>query len=259
VNSESLVDVLLLNLIKKQILKTDVMKLIKLNGRQGFKKLKFLPFNRTYGVRKDLVEKMNLYGFQSAIKVIMTDLFSPGVMEMYVADGQNRAATAAYLDIPFYAEVLDIKFNTKAELVMFVASLNEAQVNWETQEYVDVFIYLEYVEYITLNRLTKNSPFTVSAVASMLNDLRTKGNTPKSVKRGTFEAKLKEDFEYTMEVSAKASKFATLTNRMGLGIHFVSSRKSFDEDKFLKAFEYNYEKVRDMKLDDFTDIFLSWM
>lgn len=234
------------------------MKLITLNGKAGFKKLRFLPFNRPFGVRKDLIEKINTYGFISPIKVIITDLIT-GAEELFVVDGQHRAAAANFLDITFYAEIIDLKFKSASEIVQFVASLNSTQVNWTTISYVNAYVYLGYPEYIKLNKYTKRGPYSISAVASMLNGIRTKGATPHSVKEGTFVASLTKEFEYTLEVSAKASKFARLTNRMGLGIHYVANLKSFNEEKFLKNFEKHYEYVRDLGLDDFTDIFMSWI
>ena len=50
------------------------MKLINFNGASDYNKLNHLPFNRGFSVRQDLIEKMNLYGFNCPLHLIETDI-----------------------------------------------------------------------------------------------------------------------------------------------------------------------------------------
>jgi len=211
------------------------MKLLKFNGKKGYKKLNHLPFNRDFTVRTSLEEKMILYGYEVPIILIKTDLIT-GVEELFIADGQFRAVTAAHLNILFYGILKDRTFKTIGEIVNYVASLNSTQEKWTNRVYVKAFTYLGLPEYIKLNRYVQESPFTLSAVACMLHGIRSKGATPSSLRDGTFACNLEEEFKYTNEVATKARKATKrrITGRMGLGLHYVAS-------------------------DDFTDLFLSWM
>lgn len=234
------------------------MKLLTFNGKNGYKKLHVLPFNRKFNIRETLVRKMNEYGFIVPIILIKTDLIT-GIEELFIADGQHRAAAADYLDIPFYGVLSDIKFKSTAEIVKYVASLNSTQKPWVDVDYVTAYTYLGYPEYIILNRYKQKSSYSLSATAAMLTGIRSKGGAPRTVKEGTFKAYLTKELDYTLELSAKLSKFGKLTNRMGLGLHYVASLRSFDEKRFIKEYEKNYDRIVEMSLDDFSDIFESWI
>lgn len=234
------------------------MKQITLNGKKGFEKLSIFPFNRDFKVRKELVDSMNKYGFEGAILLIKTDLIT-GVDELYIADGQNRAVTAAYLDISFYANISNCEFKDKTELVHYIASRNSTQRKWTNADYVHTYTYLGYPEYITLNRYVRNCPYTLNTVASMLTGFRSKGECPRVIMAGTFVAHLTKELDYSLSVAAKASEFGRLSNRMMRALHYVASLKTFDETKFLKEYKKQYKCIKELKLDDFTDIFTSWI
>lgn len=235
------------------------MRLLTFNGKVGFKKLNFLPFNRDFKVRNNLVDSINQFGFQVPILLVKTDVIT-GTEELYVVDGQNRAVTAEYLDKTFYG-VLDntLIFQSKSELVQYVAKLNSTQVKWSAANYVHAYTYLGFPEYIKLNKYNKNNPYSLTTIAAMLTGFRSKGECPRTVAEGTFTAHLEKELDYSLSVAAKASKHGRLTNRMMLALHYVASLKTFDENKFLNQYRKQYECIKEMKLDDFTDVFTSWI
>jgi hypothetical protein len=235
------------------------MKLMTLNGKKGYERLHFLPFNRDFKVRNPLVDSINEYGFQVPIILIRTDVIT-GNEELYVVDGQNRAVTAEFMDITFYAVIDDeLKFDSKAALVQYVAKLNSTQVKWTPANYVYAYTYLGFPEYIKLNKYVQGCSYSLTTVATMLSGFRSKSHTPDTVMKGTFICRLTKEFEYSISVSRKASKFGRLSSKMMLGLHYVASLKSFDEVKFLKEYEKNYQCIKELKLDDYTDIFSSWI
>lgn len=234
------------------------MKLLIFNGKAGYKKLRHLPFNRSYSIREKLVKNMHKYGFISPINLIKTNLIT-GVDELFIADGQHRAIAADYLDIPFYGTISDIKFESTAEIVKYVASLNSTQTPWNDKVYVEAYTYLNYPEYLTLNKYVKKSPYSLSATAAMLTGIRSKGGAPRTIKEGTFKANLTAELDYTIEVSAKLSKYGKLTNRMGLALHYVASLAEFNEEQFIEKYKKYYDSIIEMSLDDFTTVFQSWI
>lgn len=235
------------------------MKQIKITQSNQADKIKFLPFNRSFKVRQDLVAKMNLYGFTVPVILIETDLIS-GKMETFVADGQHRFITARFLSIPIVAELLPLKFKEVSEIVSFVASLNSTHKSWEVQDYVDAYAYLGYKEYVTLNKVTKASPYSVSTISSLLNGYRSRGTTAEGVKEGIFVCRLLEETNKTLEFAAKLSKIGKLSARMLVALHYVyHTSKNFNEELFYKKYKEQYNCIKELKLDDYTDIFSSWI
>lgn len=233
------------------------MKIVKFKTENEYLKLQHFPFNRNYGYRNDLAEKMNKYGFVGAIVLIVTDVF--GKLETFIADGQNRAATAARLGIEFQGAIVDHVFKTIPEIVQFVASLNSTQKAWIPMDYVRAYVYLNFKDYITLVNVKKSCPFTLTTVAQMLHGYRSRGNVTDHLKNGTFVCNQLAETKYTLELAAKLSKVGVMSSRMAIALHYVASMKNFDEEKFIKAYTVNYKCIKELKLDDYSDVFASWL
>ena len=233
------------------------MKTVRFKTESEYLKLRHFPFNRDYGYRNDLAAKMNQYGFVGAIIIIMTDVF--GKLEMFIADGQNRAATAARLGIEFQGAIVDHVFKTIPEIVHFIASLNCTQKPWAPSDYVRAYVHLNFKDYITLVSIRKSCPFTLVTVANMLYGYRSKGNVTEHIKDGTFIIHQLDETKYTLSLAAKLSKIGVMSSRMVIALHYVSSLKSFNEDKFIKAYIANYQCIKEMRLDDYSDTFASWL
>lgn len=234
------------------------MKLITFNGASDYQKLNHLPFNRSFSVRQDLIEKMNTYGFTCPIFLIETDLID-GKKKKWLVDGQHRAITAAFLDISFYAIILDIKFKSIAEIVHYVASLNSAQKPWSAINYVESYNFLNYKEYNTLLKIKNSSPYTVETISSILAGHRQSGHSLKHLKNGTFVANHIKETKYTLALAAKLGKYQKLTSRMLLALNYVASLKTFDEERFTLQYKTNAKAIKELKLDDYSDIFSSWL
>jgi hypothetical protein len=234
------------------------MKLITFNGASDYHKLNHLPFNRNFSVRQDLIEKMNLYGFNSPLHLIETHLID-GKLKKWLVDGQHRAITAAFLDITFTGILVDVKFKSINEIVHYVASLNSAQKPWSAINYVESYNFLGYKEYNTLLSVKNSSPYTVETIASILAGYRTSGQTSKSIKNGTFVVNHFNEAKYTLSLAAKLGKYQRLTSRMLLALNYVCSLKTFDEKKFTLNYKTNAKQIKELKLDDYSDIFSSWL
>jgi len=234
------------------------MKVIKFNGKQDYSKLNHLPFNRRFTVRTDLVQSMNDFGFIDPIKLIETDIIT-GKKELFVADGQHRAITAAFLNIKFYGIIIDVVFTTKESLVEFVANLNSTHKVWTISNYVDSYAYLQKEPYKTLLSYKEKSPYSLYALATMLYGYRSKNSVTKKIEDGTFVINNEEGTKYTLSLAAKYSKHEPLTNRMLLALNYVCSLTSFNEPKFEAIYKEKAKQIKELKLDDYTDVFSSWI
>ena len=240
------------------------MKHITLLSDKDFGKLNFLPFNRTYYVRNDLISNMNIFGFTVPIILLNTDIID-GKFKYYVIDGQHRCATAQYLNIPVEAVVFtqeETNITTLEDIVNFVSSMNSASKPWSLLNYVEAYNFLNYPEYHKLITITNSCPYTVNTVAMMLIGFRSgRGSSGSNirVKEGKFKCNLYDETIYTLKLASKLSKHERLTSRMVLALHYVASLKSFDEEKFISMYKTKCKQLKELKLDDYTDVFSSWL
>ena len=231
-------------------------------GAKDFdKKLHILPFNRKYGVRKDLKVSMNIYGYTPTmpIDIIITDIFD-GIERMYIADGQHRAATAAWLNIPFFG-VVSHTFKTKKDIVFYISRLNTGQKPWVAYDYVFAFASLGMEDYETLLKMTNQSIFTVSVMARMLGgESNSKGSvTTDAIKAGTFKIKELEETKETLKLVARVEGHAKVTGRMVNSMHIVMRSPKWDKQKFVRKYKANAEMLNNNNLDDYKATFLNWL
>lgn len=239
--------------------------LVKINQKYHNEKLHFLPFNRAYKVTEALIHSMNLYGFIVPILLLYTDIID-GVKRLYVVDGQHRLATAMYLGIDAMGYIInpETEIKTQEDLVKLVAMLNSSTSPWVNINYVTAFAFLGFQDYRTLLVITGRSPYSVTTIAHLLYGVRSKGNWKSSgaftrnLRNGKFRVNNLEETEYVLKLAAKLSKFEKVTSRMLLAMGYVSSMRSFNEAKFVKNYEMNATKVKELKLDDYSDIFAQW-
>lgn len=232
------------------------MKLIKID-KKVFNKLQYLPFNRKYTVREDLINSMNQFGFTVPVILIESDIY--GSKEIYVADGQHRLATAMYLNIEAFGIV--VKYNTKkiSELVEFVASLNSAQKAWTLENYANSYAHLNLYDYVELLKIKNNTPYSVHLIASLLLGVRKSGAVAESIKNGTFKINHKDNALNTLSLAASLSKHEKVTGRMLLALNYVSNLREFNKEIFVEKFKENAKKVKELKLDDYTNVFTQWI
>jgi len=233
------------------------MKLIIFNNAKECDKLNHLPFNRNFSVRTDLMDKMNQYGFTVPINIIKTDVID-GVSKLWIADGQHRAATALHLGIPFTGIVNEIPFKKVDDIVKYVSSLNSASKSWSLKNYVEAYNFLNYIDYNTLLKLSNSSPYSVNTLSAMLTGVRSTTNVAEKVKTGQFKINLYDETVDTINHSAVLSKYGRVTSRMIHALHYVKHLPRFDKAKFNKAYISKINTIKELKLDDYTELFQSW-
>lgn len=250
-----------MSLNKYKAIKLQTMKLIKLNTKKEINKLNHLPFNRKFKVRNDLIEKMNQYGFTVPILVLLTDIVN-GITSKWIVDGQHRLSTAIYLNITPYAVVKtseELGLHTMEDIVKYVASLNSASKAWNLLNYVESYNYLNYKEYRKLLELTNKSPYSVNTIGQLLYGIRGRGYCTKQIKEGNFVANNYSHVKNCLALAAHLSKYQRITSRMIISLNYVCGLKTFNKNKFIMHFIKNSNQLNEMQLDDYTDIFSSWI
>ena len=233
------------------------MKLKKFD-KLSYNSLNHLSFNRNFHVRQDLMDKMNLYGFTVPINIIRTNVID-GKMKLYIADGQHRALTAVFLGIDFYGTIIDRKFKDVPEIVEYVSSLNSTSRAWKALNYVEAYNHLNIVDYQILLKIKNSCPYSVETLSTILGGNRTRGSVASKVKNGTFKINAHDETINAVDLAARLSKYEKLSSRMLLALSGTMSLKRFNEEKFVKSYKKNAKVVKDMRLDDYSDIFNSWV
>ena len=245
-------------LTTKQMVVLYTHTIVKIRTEKEALRYNHLPFNRNYGYRKDLAASMNVWGVQGVIVVIKTSVFT-GKLEYYILDGQNRLATAMQLGLTVEAMIIDQEFMSVGEIVKFLAAMNSTQVKFQPEDYVSIWSYLGREDYKKLTSMNRNAQLSITTVAAMLYGIRTRYTVGTHIKDGTFVCNLVKEATYTLALCAQLSKYGAPTCRMALAIHYVASLPKFDEAKFVAAYIIHYLEIRDNNLDDFCDIFMSWL
>lgn len=232
--------------------------LIFLTTDEEYNQIYFLPFNRDYKFRDDLARSFNEFGFQGSIDIIETNLID-GVLRRYAAEGQHRMITARRLGITCIGQICTHKFVDIPQIVKYVAIKNNTNKKWTPENYVSVYTYLKFVPYQLLTALTKTCAYSCTTVAAMLYGFRSRFFVGGLIETGKFTINLYPETDYTLELCAKLSKYGVVTARMALALHYVASLTNFDEAKFTAKYIEEYECVKELKLDDYTDVFQSWI
>tara|TARA_R110002049_G_scaffold231127_2_gene403416 strand:+ start:15430 stop:16140 length:711 start_codon:yes stop_codon:yes gene_type:complete len=235
------------------------MKQITFKKEKDFNKINHLPFNREYSVRNDLIKSMNKSGFIVPIILMKTDIID-GQDKLWVLDGQNRLITARFLQLEATGVIIEpSNINTLEDMVKLVSSLNSNSKRWNLLDYVEAYNFLNYKHYRDLLRITHNSPYTVNTISSLLMNVPSRVGCSKIVQEGRFKAHDKEGTLEVINYAAYLSRHERVTARMLTALKRVMSLKKFDKDKFSRKYENNINIIRELKLDDYTDIFSEWI
>jgi hypothetical protein len=235
------------------------MKLIKLETERDYAKVNHLPFNRKFGVRQDLIDGMNEFGFIVPMILLLTDVMD-GVKKLWLVDGQHRMITAQFLEIPSYAVIIEhSKIKTKDDIVLFTASLNSKGKKWTMLNYVEAYNYLNYSEYETLIKTYNSFPYSINTVASLLAGKPGRSGVSKEVHEGQFVVRDLEGTKDCLSFAAKLSKYQKLTSRMLLSLRIVMNNSRFNKNNFYNSYKANANSIKDLDLNDYSNIFLSWL
>jgi hypothetical protein len=232
-----------------------------------YKKVKIFNFNRSFGVRKDLEEKMGKYGFIGTTILISTKYYSKtNEDELYIADGQHRIETAISMGLVAKAIVYKVDDQTtEGELVQFVASLNTAQKPWIVKDYVKAHKTLGNRHYEILQEFyDRKGTYSHLTYAVILSGIYTRSRVTEDIKSGNFKV---TQIEHALRVLAFASKIYRegggktfgsphVTNRMLMALSYVMIRDDFNEETFKQYYLKWVGKLKLYKIDDYKDIFL---
>jgi len=219
--------------------------------------LKFLPFNRQYKVRQDLADKMRTYGFTVPMTIIKTDVID-GKMSLWIADGQHRCVTAQYVKQIPTGVIVDTKFEDKSDVVRFVASLNSASKKWTLMDYVDSYNYLGYRDYDYVLKMYAKYPYSINTICGIFGGVRKSNAITKKVKDGTYKVMDKAHALKVLELSKSLAMYGKLTSKMLFALYHVANHKHFDETQFVANYQLKFKSVRELVLEDYTDIFTEW-
>lgn len=235
------------------------MKHVSYTKDSQFDKLNFLPFNRKYKVRQDLIDSMNKFGFIVPVVCIRTKLIN-GANSLWVLDGQHRLVTAQFLNIPVEIVIIEpVGVETIEDLVHIVAAMNSKTLPWKLDNYADAFNYLNYPEYRKLVKITNSCPYSINTIAALTYGIRRSGHCTNSVKNGTYICNNEENTKLALSYAAELSKHEPLTSRMLLALAQTMTMKSFSKEVFTKKYIKDAKCIKELKLDDYSDIFLSWV
>ena len=232
---------------------------VSFSSREEFdKKVNSMPFNRDARVRKDLVDSMNKWGFTVPILLIKTNLLD-GFERIYIVDGHNRAITALHLNIPFSGVILPIKFSRVEDLVEFVSSLNNSQKAWINMDYIRSYAHIGMKEYIDLIQVKSKTPYSITAVATILSAATAKRTKTNGIKKGCFKITRLKEAQEVFKYAGELSKYKPLSNRMVLSLNVVMALDIFDKKKFEEAYAKHCFKISKLSLDSFENTFISWL
>ena len=236
------------------------VKLLTYSKSSQFDTLHMLPFNREFSIRTDLIESMHKLGFIVPILILETDIVE-GKLLKYVVDGQNRLITARHLGINVDAILIKTdKIKNLEDLVYFVASLNSKQKPWSISDYVKSFAYLMKIPYLELLDLSKKHPYSISCIAYLLYGLRSRAvSATNAIRNGTFVINEKQNTLKTLDFAKELSKYGRLNGRMILALHQILKLKNFNKKTFLSNYKIYYDSLKELKLDDYSNVFSSWL
>lgn len=241
-------------------------KLGSMSHKKAKKEIKFLPFNRDSQVRMDLLNSMRKHGFAVPIILILTDIFT-GILELFVVDGQNRLKTAIFLGdqleegIQIEYKILNREFKTKEEIVQVLATLNTTQDSWKLADYVNTRVYLGVDTYIKLKRYNDKYKLSYNFLSSLFYSNKGKSATAtKAVEDGVFKFRYEKNANRTLSFINKLTcKGKKPDIKMCYSIHDILNMDDFDEKLFVEMYENQYDKLKKLKIDDYSFIFKKWM
>lgn len=231
------------------------MKLKILSGKTGYKTLNHLPFNRDFSLRNTLVESMRTNGYLVPIVLCYSNFEFPDEKpKLYILDGQHRALAAQYLDINFYAIVLDYENINVTQIIKLVAKLNNSAVAWALEDYCKAWHSLQKADYTTLLSTKKNWGYTIATIGSLLAGYMNKtSQASSSIKDGSFKIKAKETTLKSLELSSTTKR---MSSRMLMAFHRVRlTVDNFNFKVFKTKFEAQYDTIKSGAFDDYFELF----
>ena len=215
------------------------------------------PINRDSSYKEKLAKSFRKYGIIDDVKLIKTDLID-GVEKLYIVDGHNRAKTASFMKVNYPVVVLANRFSSKTEIVELVTTINNSQKPWHVTDYIRVYSKIGILDYNQLIELKAGTPYSLYAIAIMCTSV-SRTNITELIKSGKFKILRYEEAKRTIEFAKELTNIGRLSNRMLLSLNKVMTLDKFDEEKFKEAFTKYHFSLSQLALDNFDDLFISWL
>ncbi len=136
-----------------------------------------------------LAESINKMGIIRPVVVCKTSIID-GSMKTYILDGQHLFAACIRnnIDIPY----VEIDVTSKEDIITKIALLNSSSKSWTMADYITSWAYLKE-DYKELQRLLGIYDIEVGILGGILGGMSDNGSFSRSVKKGTFTIKNKEE------------------------------------------------------------------
>lgn len=192
----------------------------------------FLNLNRDINPKhvKYLRTLIDKNGFTGTILVIITDLFE-GVEKMYVVDGQHRFKACVDLGIPIRYEIPPREFNTKGEIVSYIAGLNTSSKPWYLQEYMNAWADLGRAPYLIISEKAVQSGLTPSTLIPLYELRIDDTRQSKKFKSGKFEIPNISESERLIKTFQDCSTYINFhhwTQERELSRWIITNRPDYD-------------------------------
>lgn len=159
-----------------------------INETTNYKVFQFLNGNRPVNTNKvqklkqEIKNGINLLPYCPVVVYAEGDIYK-------IIDGQHRFTASKELKMPVYYVVCD-----KLTLVE-IAKLNSNSHNWKSKDYLDCFLKLGIEDYKDIKELIDKYGlmYAVACDLLMLGNFKSKGDTLKHFKQGTFKSKYYND------------------------------------------------------------------
>lgn len=210
-----------------------------------------IPFNRSINPNVSLRNSLRKYGFIDPIKLIRTSIFGKKD-NLYVIDGQHRYNEGKILRMSIPYIELGV-FDDLPGLVNLMATLNNTQRKWNSDNYVDCYCAIGNSNYLYLRTIKGKTGFTYDA----LSYIYTGTSKTINIKNGTFTIldKNKGDLvlSYVQDI-LKTSKFPIRAVR-GF-VSFYNQIKDYNHQKFIRNLKSNIPLLSDcMETTQFANMF----
>jgi hypothetical protein len=205
------------------------------------KDIKMLPFNRKISIAQadKLLTSIANYGILRLPVVIKAKLNHPKV-SYWLADGQHLCAALTKADQQS-VQCLILEVEDLSRVVNIMASLNNVNLRWVLDDYVDAYSALCNKEYEKLKMHKYSTGLTCAISAMILGEAEIS-----SVKKGKFKANAKDADKLTSELIDVISFLGTGNSKFMKA--FIKFRRSqtinYDHKLFMQKLAQNKSNIK---------------
>ena len=209
--------------------------------RVKIKEMLLLPFNRGAKTKQadKLSNSISNYGILR-FPVLIKAKLNKSKISYWIADGQHMIAALTKLDHSS-VECIIIETEDIAEIVNIMATLNNVNLKWTLDNYVDAYSALSNKQYETLKAHKFSTGLNCAISAIILGEASTQ-----SIKNGTFKATAKDADKVTADLIDVISFLGTNNSKFMKA--FIKFRRSpnvdYNHKKFMQKLAQNKSKVK---------------